>query len=215
MLTLHVAAGLIAIPAGAVAMTARKGSVLHRRAGIAFVAAMLVMSALGAVLAVRQSTPISVLAGMLTFYLVGTGLVTIRGSAHDLRAWVIGFMWFGFLVVALAVYFGLAAAGVVAGPTERMPAAGYFVFGAVALGAARGDARLLRAGDLQGTSRLRRHLWRMSLAMLIACMSFFLGQAKVFPEVLRESGLLPLPVLATVGFLLFWLVRTRVRRSLG
>ena len=49
------------------------------------------------------------------------------------------------------------------------------MFGLVALGGGFGDRRMLRADGLQGTARLRRHLWRMCLALFIAAASFFLG----------------------------------------
>jgi hypothetical protein len=84
-------------------------------------------------------------------------------------------------------------------------------FALIALAAALLDARLLHAGSIQGAARLTRHLWRMGLAMSIAVLSLFIGQAKVFPAALRELGVLPLPVLATVVFFLFWFVRVRRR----
>jgi putative ABC transport system permease protein len=60
---------------------------------------------------------------------------------------------------------------------------------------------------------LTRHLWRMSFALLIAAMSFFLGQAKVFPQPVRIYPLLALPVLAVLVTMLYWLWRVRARRS--
>ncbi len=49
---LHVGAGMIALVAGTVAVIARKGGYLHRRAGTVFVASMVVMAIFAAYLAV-------------------------------------------------------------------------------------------------------------------------------------------------------------------
>lgn len=79
-----------------------------------------------------------------------------------------------------------------------MPAFPFFLFGIVGLLAAFLDLRMLRAGGLCGVARLTRHLWRMTFALLIAALSFFLGQAKVFPQAVRIPGFLALPVLAVL-----------------
>jgi hypothetical protein len=88
------------------------------------------------------------------------------------------------------------------------------MFGVVALLAGVGDLRMMRSGGLRGAARLARHLWRMSFALFIAALSFFIGQAKVIPEPIRIPGLLALPVLAVLVTMLYWLWRVRARRSL-
>jgi hypothetical protein len=47
----------------------------------------------------------------------------------------------------------------------------------------------------------------MGLAMWIATMSFFIGQAKVLPEPLRKPALLAIPVLLVALLVLYWLAR--------
>jgi len=83
----------------------------------------------------------------------------------------------------------------------------YFVFGSVALMAAAGDMRMIHLGSLQGRRRIVRHLWRMCFATFIATGSFFLGQAKVFPESIRIVPLLAIPAVAPVVLMLYWLAR--------
>ena len=80
------------------------------------------------------------------------------------------------------------------------------MFGIVGLLGGLLDARLLWAGGIQGAHRLARHLWRMCFAMWIATASFFLGQARFFPEPIRKSGLLAIPVLLVAGLMFYWLV---------
>lgn len=72
------------------------------------------------------------------------------------------------------------------------------------------DIRMIVRGGLTGAARTTRHLWRMCFAMFMATGSFFLGQAKLFPAAVRESGLLPVPVFLVIGAFLYWLVRVPV-----
>jgi hypothetical protein len=52
----------------------------------------------------------------------------------------------------------------------------------------------------------------MSFAMWIATMSFFLGQARHFPEAIRHSGLLSIPVVLVLLVMLYWLGRVFIKR---
>ena len=83
----------------------------------------------------------------------------------------------------------------------------YFLFGMVALLAVLGDVRVILAKGIQGAHRIARHLWRMCFALLLASISLFVGQSQVFPEPLRNSGLLPIPVLLVLLLMFYWLVR--------
>jgi hypothetical protein len=83
----------------------------------------------------------------------------------------------------------------------------YFLFGMVALLAVLGDLRVMMAKGIHGAHRIARHLWRMCFALLLASVSLFLGQAQAFPEPLRNSGLLPIPVLLVLVLMFYWLVR--------
>jgi hypothetical protein len=120
------------------------------------------------------------------------------------------------LVVGLTcLAFGFEA---VASPDGKgrngMPAFPYFMFGVVGTLAAALDLKMMRGPVLKGASRLARHLWRMSFALFIAALSFFIGQAQVFPRPIRIMPMLALPVLAVLLTMLYWLWRVRVRRSL-
>jgi hypothetical protein len=82
---------------------------------------------------------------------------------------------------------------------------------AIACGTA--DFRLLTRGGTAGTPRLVRHLWRMTFALWVATASFFLGQADVIPEPLRNFALLSVPLLAVLGTLLYWLWRSSMKKT--
>ena len=122
------------------------------------------------------------------------------------------------MAVALAVGLTSLAFGVEAvasgGKRNGIPAFPFFMFGVVGVLASAGDLRVLRSGALKGAARLARHLWRMSFALFIAALSFFIGQAKVIPKPIRIPAVLALPVLAVFVTMLYWLWRVRIRQTL-
>lgn len=213
MLVVHILAGLVSLGAGTIALAAAKGGGLHRRSGLLFVGAMVIMSLGGAAIALfRGAAPsINVPAGLTTAYLVITALTTVRAPSSWSRTVDAGTALFGLIAGAASVILGIVTLATAAGAARGM-AYPLFLFGAVGIGGAIGDVKAMRTGGLRGIARLRRHLWRMCLALFIATGSFFLGQAKVFPAVVRESGLLPVPVLAVIAALLYWLWRVRAGR---
>lgn len=211
---IHIVAAILAVLAGAVALYAPKGSLLHRRSGMVFAISMLVMTSSAVIIAgFLRPNKMNVVAGLLTFYLVATGWLAIKRPVEQIRGLAIGFMVLALMASAYAfnVGFDVMAAG---GSMDGIPPQPLFIFGIVGLIAALGDARMLRAGSIQGGRRLARHLWRMTFAMLIATGSGFLGQAKFFPEPIRESGLLAVPVLLVLSMLVYWMVRV-LRKGKG
>lgn len=205
---IHIIAGLLSLLAGATALYSAKGSGLHRKSGMVFVLAMIVMTS-SAVLIAAFFSPnrVNVVAGTLTFYLVCTGLLTVKRTVEQIRIPSTGFMLLAFATSLYAFSLGIEGMGNTRNIVDKVPAQVLFLFGTVGLLGALLDARMLQAGSIQGPHRLARHLWRMSFAMWLATMSFFLGQAKFFPEPIRKSGLLVIPVLVVLAMMLYWLVR--------
>jgi len=70
---------------------------------------------------------------------------------------------------------------------------------------------MLVRGGVFGAKRIARHLWRMCMGLLFATLSFYPGQAKLFPMWLRETNLLLVPAVLLIGAMLFWLYRVSVR----
>ncbi len=210
---IHIIAGLLSLISGAVALYAAKGSPLHRKSGFVFAIAMMVMTSSAVLIAAFLSpNRVNVVAGTLTFYLVSTGLLTVRRSVDEARSLITGFMILAFAASAYAFSLGVEGLNNGTGRIDKVPPQPLFMFGIVGLLGAIMDARMLWAGSIQGAHRLARHLWRMSFAMWIATASFFLGQAKFFPESIRKSGLLAIPVLLVLVMLLYWLVRVLWKR---
>jgi hypothetical protein len=208
-LIFHIAAGTVALLAGAAAMAFRKGSRGHRVAGNIFVIAMLGLSVSGAYLGFMKQQMLNGFMGVLSFYLVITAWWTARRG--DGKTGI--FDW-GALVVPLAVAVALMTFGVEAANSPRgfkggYPAGAYFVFGSLALIFAAGDVRMLMRGGVSGTQRIARHLRRMCFALFIATGSFFLGQQQVFPAAMRKTNLLLFLGVLPLMLMIFWLLRVR------
>jgi uncharacterized membrane protein len=209
LMPLHVVGGATAIVSGLIALYTLKGAQLHRKSGTIFVYAMLLMSLSGAVMAVgRAGAAINIPAGLVTAYLVITALLTVQPPSTGSRRIERGAM---LAVFALGVT-SIVSAFVSAGRGNAGFAFPLVLFGVLALSAGVGDRRMIRAGGLHGTARLKRHLWRMSVALFIATASFFLGPVRRIPEPLRMPALrlLPLVVLVTM---VYWLWRFRRNRT--
>jgi uncharacterized membrane protein len=212
-LVIHITAGALGLVLGYIALGATKGGPVHRKAGMLFVFAMVTMAIIGMLMSAVQGiwVPVNVPAGWTTAYLVTTSLATIRRPDGWSRRLDVALMILALGVGALMITFGLEAVAA-GGKRGEIPAFPFFLFGVVGLIAAAGDVRILRSGALTGSSRLKRHLWRMSFALFIAAMSFFIGQSDEFPKALRVYPLLAVPVLIPLVSMVYWLWRQRVTR---
>ena len=212
LLPIHIVAGLTGIISGFVAVFALKGAKLHRKSGMIFVYAMLVLAFTGATIAFLKHQTGNVIAGSLTFYLVITALRTVRHRDQEFHAIDVAAMLIAITVGLLSIKVGLDGLHSTTGTVNGVPSGMIFFFASVSLLGAFGDMRVLLSGQLQGAQRIARHLWRMCFALFVASGSFFLGQAKVFPKPMRIYPLLAIPALLPLVLLLYWLVRVRFTR---
>lgn len=208
LIPIHIIAGLIGIASGAAALYAAKGATLHRKSGMIFVYAMLVLSGSATLIAatLRPNT-LNVIAGMLAFYLVISAFVTVRRTLAGSRWINVGVMLMALTVSIASVYFGFESLQNATGEKDGDPVALYLIFGTVALLAALGDIRMVLTQRISEKHRIARHLWRMCFALFMATGSFFLGQADKFPEPLRITPLLCAPVLLVLLLMFYWLAR--------
>lgn len=221
LLPIHIAAGGLAIGLGAVALSVKKGGTIHRRSGLLFVGAMLVMGATAALIGFRNSAADpNVFAGLMTAYFVVTALTTVRPVSS----------WTGRInATALTMAVGLGLLAIVGGVRNvnspllspggvpfRTIGVMSFILATALLLAAAGDVRIMRSGALRGAPRLRRHLWRMCFALFIAAGSFFSIRervAKILPELFTSGPMRALPILLLFGAMFYWLWRLRGRRA--
>jgi uncharacterized membrane protein len=222
LLQIHIAAGGLAIVLGAVALVVKKGGTLHRRSGMLFVYAMLVMGFSASILRFLKSpnpTDGNILAGLITAYFVGTALTTVRPVSRWTRR-----INATALTVIVAVALATIANGVKAFSSPHLSPGGVpnrtsgvvsFIFATVMTLAAIGDVRVMRSGMPHGGRRLARHLWRMCFALFIAAGSFFSIRervAKILPEPFTTGPMRALPILLLFGAMFYWLWRVRNRR---
>jgi len=160
LLPIHVAAGGLALVLGAVALSVKKGGTIHRRSGLLFVVAMLVMGISAAILG-------NVGGGVMTVYFVGTALTTVR----PVSAWTRRFNVAALIVVVglalLTIVGGVQAFNSPGGVLKGVPFLMFFFMATVMLLAAAGDVRVMRRGAPRGGPRLARHLWRMCFGRIV------------------------------------------------
>lgn len=202
----HILAGTIALLAGAVSFTVRKGSPLHKSAGRLFVVSMLVMALTGAGLAWQQNELQNLVAGLVTFYLVATAFLTVLPvkPCHNGLHWSL--MSYGVLIGGYAVYTAISHLNLGITTLDGNPIHVMLFFGSITLLGTVFDLRFIRQGRLPHPWRLVRHVWRIGLAMLIATVSFFLGQSQVIADPLRHWLVLLTPVILVLVLTLYWLI---------
>ena len=213
VLAFHVATGLIAFGAGFLAFAFRKGGTWHRRSGLVFVYSM-IASALGAAgVAVFEGKPI-VIGAVLTAYLVFTAWTAVKPLPWVTRRVQIALAALAFLLAAAEYAIGVTALGRPGNNIDGVPAGMMLFLATIFLLAAIGDVRMIRAGGVEGTRRIARHLWRMSFGLFIASGSFLLGQMKFIPEPIRIVPVIFALALSPLVLLLYWMWRVRLKRSL-
>lgn len=208
ILIFHITGGVLGMLAATAAMLFRKGSDRHRVAGDIFVLSMLCMATAGAYLAFMKHQTGNVFGGLLTIYMVATAWAAGRRTNAGLG--ILG--WGGFLfALTIGVLSMLHGAAKISGraPEDGVPAGMDLFLGSIMLLASAGDLRMLLRGNIAGTERVSRHLWRMCFGWFIATGSFFLGQQQVFPAAIRKTNLLIVPAVLPLILLVFWMVRVR------
>jgi hypothetical protein len=210
----HILAGAVGLITGFLALYATKGGRLHRKSGIIFVYAMIVMALLGAVISALKGGQGVGIGAVLTVYFVVTALHTVRPIPGWSRRADVSLMLVALAIGLTSLTWGFET---LASPTHRregLPAFPFLMTGVIGVLAAVGDIRVLRSGALRGAPRIARHLWRMCWALWVASGSFFIGQAKVIPKPIRIWPVLGLLAALPLIALVYWMWRIRLRRSL-
>jgi uncharacterized membrane protein len=217
-ITVHVIAGTVALFAGIVAVSARKGARPHRVAGMVFFVSMLVMAVFADYLAVAIPEQIpNLFIGTFTIYLVTTAWLTVRrkersvGVAERVALLVVLCLCLPFAVLSFQLGTGLEPSVKSATPLEGPVLVALYSFTFLVTMAAIGDARLVWAGGVTGRRRIGRHLWRMCLGLALAAGSAFTnGLPRLLPKTVHVPLIfLFIPQLSALVLLVFWMVRVR------
>ena len=207
----HVSLGTLAVIVGAIALGARKGQTVHVSAGRVFVLSMGASSLLGAMLgAINYETLwITVHAGILGATLVASGVLAVRIRVRGAKRLFIAIAGLNFLNTAALFAAGWYATTLPDARLYGFAAEDYFFLFGMAAIACVGDVRMIFGSQISHRLRLAQHILRMCIGFFIAAGSAFTGPgASVFPELVRNSGVLSLPELAIILLMLFWLWRT-------
>src|SRR5262249_11563740 len=200
LLSIHIAAGGLAIVLGAVALLVKKGGTIHRRSGLVFVYAMFVLGISAAILG-------NVLGGLMTVYFAGTALMTVRAESPWTRRIHVAAVAVAAGLALVDIVFGVKAFNSPRGVLNGVPFLMLFFLAAVMILAAAGDIRIIRFGIPSGRPRLARHLWRMCFALFIAAGSFFSVSSrgsKILPRPFTTAPIRGLPILLFFCVLFYW-----------
>jgi uncharacterized membrane protein len=210
VMAIHIAGGLAALVAGAVAVAVRKGGSVHEKAGTALCVAMFVLGLTASLLSPLKTPPESPVGGIMVCYFVATAWMAARrrdGAANGIDKVACAFI----LLTGAAIVMRAYEVSQLPPGTRIAPpgAGGLVVFGLLCLAAGAGDIRFILRRTLSRVQRLTRHLWRMCFAFFIATGSFFLGQQDVLPQAMRGTAIQWMLAFAPFAVMLFWLVRVR------
>jgi hypothetical protein len=214
---LHIGGGASALISGTVAVFARKGGPVHRRAGTVFVASMFVMAAFAVYLAIAMpGQRVNVFIGTFAAYLVATAWMTVRraegasGLPDKIALFVSLCLCAPFAILSFQLATGLAPLFKSAVAFEGPVLIAIYSFTLVLILAALGDARVVLAGGLSGAPRIARHLWRMCLGLTLATGSAFTnGFARFLPGPYHVPASFFLPQFLPLLLLVFWMIRVR------
>lgn len=161
----------------------------HRRSGLVFVCTMIAMGLTAVSIALYEGKA-DVAGGAFTAYLIFTAWTTVKPLRGAGRGANIGLMVLPLVFAAAGFARGFTALGRPGHQIEGVPAGMMFFLATIALLAALGDARVIRAGGSQRTRRLARHLWRMCFGLFIASGSFVaqLVQMAFMPAWMRSRS---------------------------
>ena len=214
-LVLHVAAGVVAILSGMVAMSVRKGGILHRKAGSIFGVSMVVMALFACYLAfVIPDQITNVFISTFSLYLVSTGWLTVKRDAPGLPekvALLVGIcLCAPFLILSFQLVMGLPPLFKSAVPFEGPVLVAVYMITSLLAVAVIGDAKLVFAGGISGVSRISRHLWRMGLGLTLAVGSGFSnGLARLLPGPYHVPTAFFFPKFIPLCLVIYWLIRVR------
>ena len=206
----HIASGAIAVLMGAITLAVRKGATLHVNGGRVFTAAMGLSSFLGAILGLikYETFYITFHAGVLGMTLVLSGWLLARRPIRHRSAVFVAIGGVNLLNTVGLVTAGFCALTLPEQTLRGFVAADYFFLAGITGVALINDLLVLRCKTLSYRHRIAQHVWRMCIGFFIAAGSAFTGPgASIFPEALRNSGLLSLPELTIILLMLFWLFR--------
>lgn len=179
VLTLHIAAGVVAVASAAVAIVSKSADLPHRlhvRSGLAFAWAMAVVVATALVLSLLRFNPIMLLIALFSGYFAWAGYRFARNrrgtptTADRTAAWAMAMVSLGML--AWGAY-GMA--------TGEVAAVVGIIFGIIGGLGAKQDIERFNGGGVRGRDRIIAHLNRMLGATIATVTAVIVTNVSVEP----------------------------------
>jgi hypothetical protein len=163
---IHAPAGTLVLVTAVVAMFAKKGSALHRKAGSCFTVSMMVMLLSGIAAGYLKDSIDDMMLGAIVLYTAFTAWLAVYHKKNETGLLeVIALVWvIGFAITAFSISTGWRAV--------ELPPLAYLIWGGIAILCALGDIRNLYQSGLSGTQRIIRHVWRIGFSLLWAALAF-------------------------------------------
>lgn len=201
---IHTPAGTIGLVAAVIALSANKGSALHRKAGICFTVSMLVMLASGFVAAFLKDSTDDMFLAAVVMYTVFTAWLTVHRKKNEtglLEHVALGWI----AAIAIAAFFISAGWRGVSVPNAYLFWAGFAVLCAI------GDVCNLYQSGLPGVQRVTRHLWRIGFSLIWAALAFTDKIVKMLGSNVKDMPeeqllyIVAVPTLLLLVIILYWL----------
>lgn len=203
---IHAPAGMLVLVTAVVAMSAEKGSVLHRKAGSCFTLSMMFMLVSGVAAAYLKESIDDMMLGALVMYTVITAWLAVHHKKNETGLpEVVALIWVvGFAITAFSISLGWR--------DVEAPFA-YLIWGGLAILCVLGDIRNLYQSGLSGTQRIIRHVWRIGFSLVWAALALTDKIVKTLGANLKsmqEEQLLLIVAIPTMLILittLYWIVK--------
>ena len=203
---IHTPAGTIVLMTAVLAMFAKKGSALHRKAGSYFTISMMVMLISGIAAAYLKNSIGDMMLGALVMYTVFTAWLTVHNKKNET----------GLLEVTALIWvvsFAFTAFAISMGWREEEAPFAYLIWGGLAICFALGDIRNLYHSGLSGTERIIRHVSRIGFSLVWAALAFTDKIVKMMGANLKnmqEEQLLlivAIPTMLILITILYWIIQ--------
>lgn len=203
---IHTPAGTIGLVTAALAMFAKKGGALHRKAGSYFTVSMMVMLISGIAAAYLKNSIGDMMLGAIVMYTVFTAWLTVHHKKNETGLLeVTALIWVvGFAIAAFAISMGWRE--------EEAPFA-YLNWGGLAIFFALGDIRNLYHLGLSGTQRIIRHVLRIGFSLVWAALAFTDKIVKMMgANVKNMQGeqlllIVGIPTMLILISILYWIIK--------
>ena len=203
---LHTPAGTIGLVAATVALSTKKGTTLHRKAGRCFTIAMLLMLITGFVAALLKESIDDMFLSAVVIYTVFTAWLTAHHKKNETGLLeYVALIWI--VAIAIAAFFISAGWG-----GANVPPNAYLFWAGFAVLCAIGDVRNLFRSGLSGIQRVIRHIWRIGFSLIWAALAFTDKIVKILGSNIKELPeeqllyIVAVPTMIILITILFWII---------